>query len=217
MINSRYVAVVAGGHSVTRIAETVRLKMIENMCVIGVNDSALHMPVDYALTMDRLWLENRFDQLKELGITTYYRHTTAKNVRPAAPQFIGYFGNIWRGQMTLDPGHLWGDNSGRVALNLAYQLRPKKVFMIGFDFKLGPNGEQHWYPPYPWGGGSKPSKLQGWSGNLDYLAEQFHNDSIDLKVVGAKGSTLIPPERIPRISFEEFNKGKWSDSEEVVG
>jgi len=203
--------VVAGGWSVSKIPEKVRNNLINEACVIGVNDSAIHMPVDYALTMDRLWLEHRIDKMRELGITTYYRRCTAKNVQPEYPQFVPYFGDIWRGQMTLEPGHLWGNNSGRVALNLAYQLAPKRVFMLGFDFKLGPNGEKHWYPPYSWGGGAKVSKMAEWSTEFEYAAHQFEMAQCDLYVVATKGTSIIAPERVPRISIENFVKGEWRD------
>lgn len=209
MKGNSVIVVVAGGFSVSKITKEVRDNLVNEACVIGVNDSALHMPVDYAISMDRKWLEGRHDAIKELGVDCYYRVCTAKNVKPQQPQFKPFFGNIWRAQMTLDPGHLWGDNSGKVALNLAYQLAPTRVFMLGFDMKPGPNGEAHWYAPYPWGGGTKPGKLRGWAGNFDYIAHQFESAGIELRNVTGNADSLITPESVQRCSIKDFNSGDW--------
>jgi hypothetical protein len=217
--SSNIIMVVAGGHSVSMIDKSIRDNLVNEACVIGVNDSALYMPVDYAITMDRIWLEKRYVKMRESGTTTYYRACTTKNGefwarvggRPQQPQFMPYFGNISRAQMTTDPGHLWGDNSGKVALNLAYQLGPKRVFMLGFDLKLGADGEQHWYPAYPWGGGAKQGSMKGWAASYDYIADQFQWANIELRNVATPSTTLIPPEKIKRLSVDKFNKGAWKE------
>lgn len=41
----------------------------------------------------------------------------------------------------------WGGNSGFHALNLAIQMRPKKVFLVGYDLSLS-NGK-HWHANHP--------------------------------------------------------------------
>jgi hypothetical protein len=202
--NSNTIMVVAGGWSVSQLKN--RDKLIDDACVIGVNDSCLRMPCDYGVTMDRKWLENRFEELKRNGVQTYFRKCTARNVAPQLPQFVPYWGNVDRGQMTEEQGQLWGDNSGKVALNLAFQLKPKRIFMLGFDMKAGPEGDMHWYKPYEWGHGSGAKKLAGWALTYDYIIDQFAAHDIELRQVG-RGA--IPPHKIKTISIEKFDAGAW--------
>jgi hypothetical protein len=44
--------------------------------------------------------------------------------------------------------HLNG-NSGFQAINLAFLFGARRMLLIGFDMKLGPNGEKHWHPDHP--------------------------------------------------------------------
>jgi hypothetical protein len=40
-------------------------------------------------------------------------------------------------------------NSGFQAINLAYLLGSRRILLVGFDMKLGPNGEKHVHPDHP--------------------------------------------------------------------
>lgn len=42
-----------------------------------------------------------------------------------------------------------GYNSGFQAINLAYLLRFRRVILLGYDMKFGPNGEKHCHPDHP--------------------------------------------------------------------
>lgn len=200
------IAVVAGGWSAKRI----NLEGLhERMYVIGVNDAALYMRTNCVVTMDRLWLENRYEELLRRGITTYYRAGTAKSVDPTPPQFIKYECNNSMDEMMSEKvGVLNGNNSGVVAVNLAYQmLMPLKsekrfpsvrLFLIGFDFARGPNDERHWYPDYPWGGGTKPGKLKEWSASTGPWTAQMMLKSIEVVQVGEpparfRGARIMAP------------------------
>lgn len=57
---------------------------------------------------------------------------------------------------TLRTGHWWeegkvtgGGNSGHQALNLAAQLGFKRIVLLGYDMKRGPNNEIHHHGPHP--------------------------------------------------------------------
>lgn len=43
------------------------------------------------------------------------------------------------------PGLAWAGNTGCAAINLALQLGAKRVFLLGFDMKLGPQGQANWH------------------------------------------------------------------------
>lgn len=40
-------------------------------------------------------------------------------------------------------------NSGMAAINLAYLFGARRIILLGFDFKLGSNGEKHWHEDHP--------------------------------------------------------------------
>jgi hypothetical protein len=40
-------------------------------------------------------------------------------------------------------------NSGAQAVNLAYLFGARRILLLGFDMKLGPNGEKHHHPDHP--------------------------------------------------------------------
>jgi hypothetical protein len=63
-------------------------------------------------------------------------------------------------------GVLNGTHSGFCALNLAYQMRPQRLVLVGFDMGKGPGGEAHWWPDYPWakpGGATTGGKFKAWA------------------------------------------------------
>jgi hypothetical protein len=43
----------------------------------------------------------------------------------------------------------FGANSGYQSLNIAVHLGAKKILLLGFDMKLGPNGIKHWFGSHP--------------------------------------------------------------------
>lgn len=175
----REITVLAGGWS----ASSYDLNTLPGF-VIAVNDSAYYAPRWHAaISMDRLWSEARFEFLKRQGKPVWLRRSTIKNftIRDL-PQFHAFDCDHEAVDFSEDPGALNGKHSGAVALNLAYQLRPEKLWLIGFDMKLGPRGERHWHPDYPWksGGGSKPGTLGGWSRDMARQLAQLRAAGIDV-------------------------------------
>lgn len=173
--------------------------------VIGVNDAAVHTRVDIAITMDRLWIENRIETLEFLAVPVHYREGICKRCKP--PHLgIPFKCDNRMEVMSLAPGVLNGNNSGAVALNLAFKITPAggRVYLLGFDMLNGPQGQKHWYPPYPWnsGGGSSDGKLRQWSKEFAPFAEQFAASGIDVKNVTTRSAL----DNWKKISFEKFKK-----------
>ena len=204
------IAIIAGGCS----AAAVNLaNLCDRMHVIGVNDAAVYAPVHEVVTMDRLWLENRYEQLVASALPAHFRSGTAKCVDPQPPQFIAYTNNnSLDAGMSKERGHLNGSNSGAVAMNLAYQklasfspcLPNHKVYLIGFDFKLGPGKQKHWYPDHPWKTSTKPAKLDEWGRSMAPWACQFIEAGIEPYLVEGEHSYMRGPFR--RITAAEFHK-----------
>lgn len=203
--------VVGGGWSlVNYFLARPDLDLRKRGTVIGVNDAAIHTRVDIAVTMDRLWLENRRETLEFLNTPVHYREGTCKNCAPPHLGLPFYCNNRMEDGVTIEPGWLNGNNSGAVALNLAYKiaLNPhigtKQIYLLGFDMMNGPSGEKHWYPSYPWnsGGGSSDGKLKQWSKEFARFAEDFKLAGIDVKNVTTRSAL----DNWKRISFQQFEK-----------
>lgn len=141
-------SIIAGGPS----ARNIDLAALPGL-IICVNDAAMHAPkCDIIVSMDRNWLENRWDALEFLEIPTYARLSALRNkldslCRPWLRPFecrheLATFGDY---ACTLN-----GPHSGHCALNLAFVYRPQRINLVGFDMARGPNGETHWWPAYSW-------------------------------------------------------------------
>jgi hypothetical protein len=172
------ISILAGGWSAKAIDKS-KLPGV----VIGVNDSAIHAKCDIALSMDRLWTEHRWANLQALGSMrriAYIREAALKNIG-ARPSWLHPFHcDHMMTELSDDRRTLNGTNSGMCALNLAYQMFPKRIILFGYDMCRGPGGEAYWYDPYPW------SKPQGGTGNGRYAewAKQFARAQEQCKAQG---------------------------------
>lgn len=198
------VTVVAGGWS----ASQFNLRKLPGT-IIGVNDAGVLLPVvDIIVSMDRLWAENRWDTLQATRKPTWLRRSTLKKTeifcRPVLPTWVTPFECDHKSTVLSDvPGTLNGTHSGFCALNLAYQLRPCQLFLVGFDMKRGPKGEAHWFQQYPW-----VDKHATSAGRFAEWAEQFEGAALQLKAAGidtylASNHTAVPLfKRIGRAALE---------------
>ncbi len=100
------------------------------------------------------------------------------------------FANDHRSTVLSDEaGRLNGTHSGFCALNLAYQMRPLELYLIGFDMRRGPNGEHHWYPDYFWSkNATGAGRLMEWAAQFETAARQLAAAGISVFLVGAAAS-----------------------------
>jgi hypothetical protein len=188
------VTLVAGGWS----ASCVDLERLPGL-IIGVNDAAVRLSrFDYCVSMDRLWAENRIDWIEEQRhARIWLRASTVGNIRERVARcpHVELFQNSHTAtSLAVETSRLDGTHSGFCALNLAYHLRPQILYLVGFDMQLGPRGERHWFPDYPWngGGGSKAGKLSEWAAQFAKPAEQLSRITRVYRVA-AHGSPLLSP------------------------
>lgn len=149
--------------------------------VIAVNDSALKAPCRIAVTMDRLWSEARIGTLRALYVhgqleEAYIRAAAGKNLilDPKRDAFVTLFENDHTSvDLAEQAGTLNGTNSGVCAINLAYQKRPGRIVLFGFDMNRSPEGRAYWYDDYPWspGGATKAGKYRVWASEMALIAK----------------------------------------------
>ena len=134
------VIIIAGGPSIKDIpASTLK----DFGYVIGVNESSVMFPCHEALSMDRLWMESRYEQLQWMEISTFFRRCAWK-IGIDWPNLTLFDGDIKANGLSDDRGVLFGRNSGQCAINRAYHLNPERIFLFGFDMKSD-NKEHYFY------------------------------------------------------------------------
>ena len=122
------------------------LSFLHSKHVIGVNISAfLGDWVDILFFGDnKFYLEHkdRVDRFKGLKVTChpkFLRFTTIKYLSKDK-EALG---------ISNSPDFVrWNANSGGAAINVAIHTGVKKVYLLGFDMKLGETGDQHWHKEY---------------------------------------------------------------------
>jgi hypothetical protein len=193
-----------------------RLTGLENRgLLIGVNGAALHSKPHIALTMDRLAAEHCYPiwcgqgHIREIWL----RDSILKNfnARPPKATPVGlpytYLFHNSPGDpsyMCPDRLNLNGENSGVCALNYAYQLEPKRVFLLGFDMQRGPEGQPYWHGANPWNadGGSHNARLKRWATHFPDIAQQFAKRRIE--VFNVNHRSLI--DAFPVIDYKKFKE-----------
>jgi hypothetical protein len=182
--------------------------------VIGVNEASVLAPCRIALTMDRLWAESRFaslrlhwfhGQLDEFHV----RASAAKNLDLVESsehrEWVRVFDNDHTSvDLTDAPGRLNGTNSGVCAINLAYQMRPRRLILFGFDMNRSPAGDAYWHKPYEWapGGATKDGKYRAWAAEFDLIARLCATAGIE--VLNASQSSSI--HAFPKVQPEKVLK-----------
>lgn len=160
--------VIAGGPSIREMNLDMD-KVLDTGFTIGVNQSCVDYDVDCALTMDRLFMENRYELLKSKGIETHFRRCAWK-LGHTWEQLNLFEGDI-ESEFMSDKEHiLAGNNSGACGINLAYKMRPRKIFLFGFDMRVGTDGRHHHHNEYEWGKKKlSDSKYHHWTKDNRFL------------------------------------------------
>jgi hypothetical protein len=183
--SDRSITIVAGGWSALHL-NLAKLRRP----IIAVNDAARFLPIypDIVVSMDRLWTENRWKWLAKREGITWIRASALQKI-PIAEMEKAHQVNKWLTRFCCDhqavrmidrdeysEPSLNGTNSGMCAMNLAYQMQPEKVYLVGFDMNRSPQGRPYWHAPYPWAsylGATSDGKYEAWAQQFDVAAEQF--------------------------------------------
>jgi hypothetical protein len=136
--------ILASGHSLRYLSSAAIYAAHARAKVIAVNSSALsHDLWHAAYGGDFMWWKTHINALpKRDGLWTCDRSAAER------------WGLSWvKGVNKLGLGHgphiHTNGNSGAQAVNLAYLFGARRILLLGFDMKLGPNGEKHHHPDHP--------------------------------------------------------------------
>lgn len=199
------VSVLGGGWSVK--GEGVDVSNLPGI-VIGVNDAFRYAKVDIILSMDRLWAENRWELLKLRETPVWLRRSAVQNIKER-PDWLNIYecDNADEAALSDKQDRLNGANSGFCAVNLAYLLRPKRLFLFGFDMRRGPAGEPYWYKPYEWRpeGGTTQGKYRSWINQFSIAEDRFLAIGTEVYLIGER-SLIQAFRKISSLEFREMLK-----------
>lgn len=204
------ITIVAGGWSVRNVA-------IDRLCglVFGVNDAAYHLPKppDVVVSMDRLWSEHRWEWLRARAGATWLRRSAVQNLDTKQAIADGWLHVFDCDNQQDGFAHrkewLNGPNSGHCALNLAWHMRPGRVFLLGFDMNRDRHGVAHWHPPHDWnppGGATTNGKYREWAGRMKRAAMAFAAIGCEVFNVSPSSSIAAFQKMKPADYLRECNK-----------
>lgn len=128
-------------------------KRLETKEVIAINKSLYTCPKARVL-----WFSDDYfyDEHKEIidSHGAQYKCSAYADVylRPYPPHIYTYKFDRMRGLQDGFTTINHGNNGGYAAICLAAKLGAKKLVLLGYDFKYGPNGESHWHEGHFFGG-----------------------------------------------------------------
>jgi hypothetical protein len=170
--------------------------------VIGVNESSVLVQCDVAVTMDRLWSEHRWHRYFTTRAGELWIRRGADKALPTHPRRRQFECDHESWRMSDEPGVLNGTNSGMCGLNYAFQLKPQRLYLFGFDMQRGPKGQPYWHKPYEWRqkGATKPGTYRSWTPQFECIAQQFREAGTVVKQVNNR-SRITAFEQIGYKSF----------------
>lgn len=191
MLTNEVISVVGGGWSFL----SVDRNRLPGTVIVANEGSVLLPVVHHAVSMDRLWSESRWPRLDAMKRQTWLRRNAVQNIDWCGEErrWLHIFDNDHKSvTFSEDRQNLNGTNSGVCALNLAYILRPKELYLFGFDMCRHPNGRAYWHDPYPWApivGATKPGKYAEWAAEFNQIALAF--STINTRVFNVSPSSKI--------------------------
>lgn len=169
--------VVGGGRSIADLGHDKILPRFEGRYpIIACNSSFLIVPSCEVLfgADQRWWNENRWNIGRHLG----FWKVTRRPLAGKQPYPVHYVRSEHKGGLSLDPGVIYGRNSGHLALNLALHFGASRVILVGFDLVTDQRGPQNWHTLH-----SRPANVDAfktWIGDLELAAPILRKNSISV-------------------------------------
>ena len=174
------IAIIAGGTSAASIDFSTLPK---NVYIYAVNDAFLHIPnYDAIVSMDGRWMYKRYHILNRglrcrlLFSRKHYDKWLGD--RPRLPSMAIFDVDPEKLEMG-DP--IGANNSGVMAMNLAYFCKPDNLFLYGFDACNNPSNtnQEHWYGAYDWRKDKNPiKKYNDWLYWHEKSSKQFSERNV---------------------------------------
>ena len=166
--------------------------------VIAVNDAFRHVRHDAVLSMDGRWAKHRFLEAYNKAPAMWLRgsafgHIDFDDMRGEQhyPKLTIFDCDTKSDEFGSNPTRLNGGNSGYCAINLAFTMTPRTVYLFGFDYT---SPGKHFHPESEWsqrgeGCTNTPRKFAVWSVAFQTAREYF--DRIGCKVINTNRNSAV--------------------------
>lgn len=171
--------IIAGGPSAAGL-DFEPLK--EHGYILGVNDAAFNAHCHGVISMDGRWMRNRWDKLKDSGLDMFFRKSSVGKWlgHPEHDKLKPFWVNCLADGLSEQWHTFYAKNSGFMALQYAYLMKPKRIYLFGFDLTTH-QGKEHWYPGYEWRREHKEIKTaKEWAADHDLAAVQCKAQGIEV-------------------------------------
>jgi len=145
------VFIVGGGTSLKPYTEQLKTLHTRGF-VLAVNDSYKYCKPDAVFSLDSVWLEKNQPIFPTLTCPVVVA-VDKDAFRPEVPNlhYVERKDRNGGSHLSEDLSAITnGLNSGFGALNLAYQYGAKTIYLLGYDFMPGDNGDSHFHQGYRW-------------------------------------------------------------------
>ena len=166
---------------------------LENKCTIVVNMALKVVPKpNVFLTADSWFCGHavRNDFWNKMAYRVMVIAPTHKNYGRAKPYLAHYDEVIapfsYDGDISLDPDKFaTGRNSGFCAFQYTILKKPKRIYLLGFDFHR--HGGDHWHDDYPVG----YNRLKEFAGNFITAIKKLKKIAPNIEVISCSSDSLL--------------------------
>lgn len=169
--------------------------------MLGVNDGGIKANTPTIVSMDGRWMKNRYDAMQERGVLLIGRRSSFnKHLGPDKENKLCFLLDVdhERGDICQQKWKIHARNSGFMALNFAYYLNPKKIFLFGLDYNM--TGDQYWYPIYEWKNRVYTGNYKLWRDDCNHAKPVF--DAAGIEVYNVSRASMVTA--YPRIDFHDI-------------
>lgn len=178
-------------------------KPIHNRHIIGVNNAyKLGNWIDILFFGDGKWYRENKVTVKDFpGLLV---SCSAEFEKSKIIKYVPRDNKHKRGISTKKGKISWNRNSGAAAVNLAYHLGAKTIFLLGFDMDYGANGFTHWFGSYA-GDGQFSTVVPPFETHLKGFAQICADaKKLGLEILNVNLSSKI--EEFPKITLDQALK-----------
>ena len=139
---------------------------------------------DVVFGLDLMWWKQHITEIRRTWAYSHFWTSDRSAAERYGLQFIRGTGGAG-----LDIKHVRSNgNSGAAAINLAYLFGCRRVLLLGFDMKLGANGEKHHHPDHP-AQCVQAQVFKEWINNMDYVARDA--EKLGLEIINCTRDTAL--------------------------
>jgi hypothetical protein len=169
--------------------------------VIGVNSAYQAAPwIDALFACDLMWWKKHHADVKKRapGVETVTQDASAHKQFALTTRIRGS-ARDGLGTMEIHTG----SNGGHAAVNLAYLWGARRILLLGYDMKLGPEGQRHWHADHP----APCIQAQHFSNWI----HRFESTARDLKKLGIEVLNCTPGSALPWFPMATIDEALSND------